>query len=64
MPHDGMVPPQPSLIEPQFAFWAAQVVLVQPQALGVPPPPQVSGAVQPPQLETVRAWPQLSVPVT
>src|SRR5262249_44979778 len=45
--------PQPSLIEPQFLPWAAQVVGVQagaPQTLAVPPPPQVWGEVQEPQL--------------
>ena len=44
------VPPQPSAIIPQVAPAAAQVVGVQPQTFGVPPPPQVSGAVQVPQL--------------
>jgi hypothetical protein len=38
--------------------------LVHPHTFGVPPPLQVSGALQLPQLCTVRATPQLSVPVT
>ena len=38
------LPPQPSGIEPQFLPWAAHEVGVQPQRLGVPPPPQVCGA--------------------
>jgi hypothetical protein len=42
-------------IEPQFLPWAAQVVGVQPQTLGVPPPPQVFVPVQAPQ---VRVPPQ------
>src|SRR5262245_13961878 len=39
-------------------------LLLLPHMLGVPPPPQVWGAVQVPHDETVRAAPQLSVPVT
>jgi hypothetical protein len=52
-------PPQPSPIQPQFAFALAHVVGVQttpasfayalPQTLGTPPPPQMYGAVQVPQ---------------
>jgi hypothetical protein len=48
VPH-GSIPPQPSGMAPQFLWSAAQVVGVQPQTRGVPPPPQVSGAVQLPQ---------------
>jgi hypothetical protein len=44
------MPPQPSLLAPQLLPCAAQVAGVQPQTLGVPPPPQVCGAVQLPQL--------------
>ncbi|HZJ56302.1 MAG TPA: hypothetical protein VFD38_19325 [Myxococcaceae bacterium] len=43
LPH-WSVPPHPSLIEPQFFPWAAQVVgvhVLPPQTFGVPPPPQV-----------------------
>ena len=50
LPHWSM-PPQPSLIAPQFFPWAAQVVGVHagaPQTLAVPPPPQV--------------WPEPQVP--
>jgi hypothetical protein len=36
-------------IEPQFLPWAAHVVGVQPQTLGVPAPPQVFVPVQEPQ---------------
>src|SRR5437773_705298 len=60
------VPPQPSLIAPQFFPWAEQVVGVQlvPQTLAVPPPPHVEGDAQLPPELTVRLLPQLSVPVT
>jgi hypothetical protein len=34
---------------PHCAFCSLQVVGVQPQTLGVPPPPQVCGAAQEPQ---------------
>jgi hypothetical protein len=40
------IPPQPSGIVPHVAFCAAQVVGVQPQTIGVPPPPHVCGGVQ------------------
>jgi hypothetical protein len=54
VPH-WSVPPQPSLIAPQFLLWAAQVVGVHalaPQTLGVPPPPQVSPESQLPHWST------------
>ncbi len=44
-----MLLPQPSEIVPHSTPSAAQVVAVQPQACGTPPPPQVSGALQLPQ---------------
>jgi hypothetical protein len=43
LPH-WSVPPQPSLMLPQFLPWAAQVVgvhVLPPHTFGVPPPPQV-----------------------
>jgi len=40
------VPPHLSEMVPQLTPWAAQVVGVQPQTPGVPPPPQVCGAAQ------------------
>jgi hypothetical protein len=43
------VPPQPSETVPQTAFWAAQVVVEQPQTFATPPPPQVCGAEHVPQ---------------
>jgi hypothetical protein len=58
------VPPQASLIEPQFLPWAVHVVLVQPQTLAVPPPAQVLGEVHVPHEATVREVLQLSLAVT
>jgi hypothetical protein len=53
--HDlqSIMPPQPSGKSPQFAFCASQVVGVQPQWFGLPPPPQVAPGS--------RHWPQSSV---
>jgi hypothetical protein len=45
-----IVPPQPSGAAPQVCPVGHVVLGVQPQTLGVPPPPQVWGAVQVPQL--------------
>jgi len=57
--------------EPQFFPLREQKLVLDsgvqravPQTLAVPPPPQVAGEVQVPQEETVRATPQLSVPLT
>ena len=48
------VPPQPLGTVPQLSPAGQVVIGVQPQTLGVPPPPQLCGAVQ--------AGPQVSVP--
>src|SRR5262245_57792222 len=42
----GVMPPQPSGQMPQVLPSAAQVFGVQPQTLGVPPPPHVCGLMQ------------------
>jgi hypothetical protein len=42
------VPAQPSGIDPHERPSSSQLVAVQPQTSGVPPPPQVSGAAQSP----------------
>jgi hypothetical protein len=57
------VPPQPLGIVPQSARAGHDVIGVQSQWLGLPPPPHVCGMVQLPQL-TVRVAPQLSVPMS
>ena len=48
------VPLQPSEMLPHVLPWAAQLVGVQPQTLGVPglPPPQLFGAAQAPQFRS------------
>jgi len=56
------VPPQPLGIDPQLASCAAQVVGVQPQTFGLPPPPQVLGAMQVPQLSVSPQSPSGIVP--
>ena len=53
-----MVALPPSYAVPQAALPE------EPHTLAVPPPPHVSGSVHVPQLVTVRAAPQLSVPLT